>query len=82
MPGATPHVLRQSPPCEIMSFSVRFVRLFLTLGAVALISGCVSTEEATGPQPDTGRRELPWNTPQGWEQTGVLGGYADQIGTR
>jgi hypothetical protein len=50
--------------------------------SVVLFGGCVSDDEVSGPTPDTGRRELPWNTQQGWEQSGVLGGYADNIGTR
>ncbi len=60
---------------------IPFAAVLIALCA-AFSSGCVSPDELSGPAPDRGRSELPWNTPQGWESSGVLGGFADRIGTR
>lgn len=63
----------------------RIASTLLLLGVAIGFAACASTETDSAPPNTTrltGRREIPWNTPQSWEGLGPLGGYADQIGTR
>ncbi|MGF1657515.1 MAG: hypothetical protein ACFCU3_11130 [Verrucomicrobiales bacterium] len=43
----------------------------LCIGATIFLTSCASTDAE-----DYGRRELPWNSQQGWENQGVIGGFA------
>ncbi|MFQ3578355.1 MAG: hypothetical protein SNJ52_05025 [Verrucomicrobiia bacterium] len=61
----------------------KFTRLCLAI-PLLLLAGCAShsTEPPVNTTALTGRRETPWNQPQGWEGMGVLGGFAEQLSTR
>ncbi len=50
----------------------------------ALFAGCAtqSSEAPVNTTALTGRREIPWNQPQGWEGRGMLGGFSEQLSTR
>lgn len=62
-----------------MKFAVKICLVFVFAGALC---SCATTDETASSAPPSGRRELPWNTPQSWEGMGPLGGYAEMMGSR
>ena len=50
------------------------------------LAGCATTGEDRAAQSvapnDPGVTVIPWNTPERWEQQGMLGGYADYFDRR
>ncbi len=56
--------------------------LLITAGALAF-SSCATKEEPQLIADSTGRESsMPWNKQEKWENTGQLGGMADQFQTR